>query len=242
MARWCVPGVFAVLAAFAGARAVHAFGDALASPTVKAGLIALYFLLRASVTTAFAAFTLRRPAPLRPSREPAAFVACAVAMLLVLPVGGPGSGTATALVIAGDLIALVAGTWLLVSVLALGNCFGVLPEARGLVVRGPYRFLRHPVYLGEIGSLAGLTLAGLTLSSSAAWSLAILGAFVIAQSVRMRMEENALTAAFPEYRDYAARTGRLLPRRRAYRELPRSLHLGLAPPSASSVVTGDLHR
>jgi protein-S-isoprenylcysteine O-methyltransferase Ste14 len=214
MTRWMAPGLFGVAAVLAGARALHALGDAVADPTARAGLIALYFLLRASVTTAFAAFTLRRPAPLRPSREPAAFAACAVAMLLVLPIGGSASGTATALVLAGDVIATAACAWLFVSVLALGRCFGVLPEARGLVVSGPYRLVRHPVYLGEIGALAGLTLA-----SAAAWSFAILGAFVLAQSVRMRMEERALTAAFPEYRVYATQTGLLLPRLRPYKEL-----------------------
>lgn len=239
MPRWLVPGMFAVLAMFAGARAVHALSGLLANPTVRAAMVALYFLLRASVTAAFAAFTLSRPAPLRPAREPAAFIACAVAMLLVLPIGGPGSSTATSLVIAGDAIAVIAGAWLLVSVLALGRCFGVLPEARGLVIRGPYRFVRHPVYLGEIGALAGLTLASLTLSPSATWSVVVLGAFVLAQSVRMRMEEHALTAAFPEYRRYAAQTGSLLPRLRRHGEPPRTLDLGLASPSASSVVTGD---
>jgi protein-S-isoprenylcysteine O-methyltransferase Ste14 len=239
MARWTVPGLFAVLALLAGVRALHSLGEAVANPTVRAGLVAVYFLLRTAVTVAFAALTLHRPAPLRPSREPAAFAACAVAMLLVIPIGGPGGGTSTGLVLTGDVIALLAGTWLLVSVLALGHCFGILPEARGLVIRGPYRFLRHPVYLGEIGALAGLTLAELTLSMSAAWSVAILGAFLVAQSIRMRMEEDALTAAFPEYRLYAAQTGRLLPRLRAYRQLPRRLDLSLVPPSASSVVTGD---
>lgn len=218
MTKWTVPGLFAVAGVLLGARAVHALGHAVASPSARTGLIALYFLLRTSVTTAFAAFTVRRPAPLRPAREPAAFAACAVAMLLVIPIGGPGSSTSTALVLAGDVIAVAACAWVLVSVLALGRCFGVLPEARGLVIRGPYRFVRHPVYLGEIGVLAGLTL-----SSSAAWSVAIFGAFVIAQSIRMRLEERALTAAFPDYRVYAAQTGRLLPRLRAFRKLSEEL-------------------
>jgi protein-S-isoprenylcysteine O-methyltransferase Ste14 len=214
MSRWTVPGLFALSALLTGSRALHSLAHAVANPTARGALIALYFVLRTTVTAAFSAFTLRRPAPLRPSREPAAFVACAVAMLLVVPIGGPGGGTATALVLAGDVLAVTACAWLLVSVLTLGPCFGVLPEARGLVMRGPYRFVRHPVYLGEIGAVAGLTL-----SSSAAWSFAVLGAFVAAQLVRMHMEEDALTAAFPEYRRYATQTGRLLPRLRAHKGL-----------------------
>ncbi len=153
MSKWTVPGVFAALAIFAAVRTVHAIGDAIDAPTLRAGLIAVYFVLRTGVATAFAVLTVRRPPPLRRTREPAALAACAVAMVLVIPIGAPGADTSTGLVIAGEAIALVAGLWLFVSVLALGNCFGVLPEARGLVIGGPYRFVRHPVYLGEIGAL-----------------------------------------------------------------------------------------
>ncbi len=242
MPRWAAPALFALLAILAAGRAVESIAAAARDPAARAMLTALYLLLRAAVAIAFAIFVARRRGPLRHSREPAAFVACAVAMVLVLPVGGPGSGTATAMVLVGDLLALLACVWLLVSVLALGDCFGILPEARGLVVRGPYRFLRHPVYLGEIGALAGLTLAGLTLSASCALSLAVLGAFVAAQATRMRMEEAALSAAFPEYASYAARTGRLLPRLRTRLGRTRSLDLGLATPTCSSVAAGESGR
>jgi len=91
-------------------------------------------------------------------------------------------------------------------VLALGRCFGVLPEARGLVTRGPYRLVRHPVYLGEIAALTGLTIA-----APAPVHVAMLAVFIFAQLTRMRLEEAALTEAFPEYAAYAARTSRLLP-------------------------------
>jgi protein-S-isoprenylcysteine O-methyltransferase Ste14 len=213
MMRWAVPGLFAAMALAAGGRALAPVEVALAKPSARAGLIALYYVLRVAVAIAFACFTIRRAEPHRRARDPVAFIACAAAMLLVLPFGGPGRNTAISLVLAGDLLAVAAGAWLLASVLVLGRCFGVLPEARGLVTRGPYRLVRHPVYLGEIAAVLGLALA-----AGEAWMFAVLALFVGAQLVRMTLEERALRAAFPEYEAYAARTARLLPRVRMSRQ------------------------
>ena len=95
---------------------------------------------------------------------------------------------------------------MLVAALALGRCFGVLPEARGLVTHGPYALVRHPLYLGEFAAMAGLLIA-----SPSPRNLAAGAAFVIAQVTRMILEERALTREFPEYADYAARTPRVVP-------------------------------
>ena len=102
---------------------------------------------------------------------------------------------------------LIAGYWALkLSVLALGRCFGVLPEARGLVTRGPYRLVRHPVYLGEIAACVGLLLAAFSV-----WNVGCFVVLCAAQWVRMGLEERALEDTFPEYAAYAARTPRLIP-------------------------------
>jgi len=112
-------------------------------------------------------------------------------------------------------VPLAAGTVLLAcglifaiaSVAFLGRCFGVLPDVRGLVTRGPYRFVRHPLYLGEVTALFGVAIG------SQRWAIAVPLWLItlVLQLVRTGFEERSLRAVFPEYGDYASRTKRLLP-------------------------------
>ena len=81
-------------------------------------------------------------------------------------------------------------------------------EDHELVTSGPYRWIRNPLY-----TAGGLMFAGLGLIAGS-WVF-IGGAAMVLPFVRLRLpkEEAELEARFgQEYRDYASRTGRFLPR------------------------------
>jgi protein-S-isoprenylcysteine O-methyltransferase Ste14 len=90
--------------------------------------------------------------------------------------------------------------------LSLGRSLSMLPEARRLVTRGPYRLVRHPLYLSEAVALFGVTLQYLS-----PLALTLLVFQCIFQFARMQNEEEVLSRAFPQYRDYMAATARLVP-------------------------------
>ena len=49
--------------------------------------------------------------------------------------------------------------------MALGRSFGVAPANRGIVVRGPYSFVRHPIYTGYLITHTGFRKTILELAS-----------------------------------------------------------------------------
>ena len=67
----------------------------------------------------------------------------------------------------------------------------LVPPSSSLITKGPYRYLRHPNYVGVIGELAGLALAAGAIVSGAI--SVVLFAMLIA--LRIRVEERALGRA-----------------------------------------------
>jgi protein-S-isoprenylcysteine O-methyltransferase Ste14 len=75
------------------------------------------------------------------------------------------------------------------------------PKRSGRFVEdGPYRFIRHPMYVGGILLLAGLSLV------FSAWGLALTAALALFWVGKARVEERHLRERFPEYADYRRRT------------------------------------
>lgn len=80
----------------------------------------------------------------------------------------------------------------------------IVPEARELTVRGPYRFVRHPVYLGQM-----LAQGGIWLVFARAHLILVLFfvAFVSIQLYRAAVEERVLEQAFGDrYRKWKQAT------------------------------------
>jgi protein-S-isoprenylcysteine O-methyltransferase Ste14 len=118
--------------------------------------------------------------------------------------------TSTEALLASSLVIIVGTLWTIWSLAALGRCFGMFAEVRGFVTSGPYRLVRHPVYLGEVVSAVGLLLVKPT-------AVIVLGfaVFVGLQYWRALFEEHALSRVFPyEYPVYARRVSRFIPGRR----------------------------
>jgi protein-S-isoprenylcysteine O-methyltransferase Ste14 len=89
----------------------------------------------------------------------------------------------------------------------LGRSFSILPESRKLVTSGPYRVVRHPLYLAEAVATLGTMLLFLS-----PWAVLLVATQMTLQIVRIHYEEKTLDETFPDFKDYAKYTPCLIPR------------------------------
>ena len=120
--------------------------------------------------------------------------------LLQATLPGPGRQ------LAADSLVLAGVAWSVWSIHSLGTNLSVLAQARDVADRGPYRWVRHPLYAGEIVSTLGLTIASWSPTAISLWL-----ALCAMQGYRAMREEQVLLRALPGYRAYRARTAALLP-------------------------------
>ena len=82
--------------------------------------------------------------------------------------------------------------------------YQVLP-GQSLIQTGIYKYIRHPIYIGDVLLLLGLELA---LNSWLVLGVVVLFLYVIFQA---RKEENILANAFPDYVNYRKKTKMFIP-------------------------------
>jgi len=93
---------------------------------------------------------------------------------------------------------------------SLGKYFSAhieILEGHELVETGPYRFIRHPAYAGNI-----LQAVGIPLILNAYFSLSVSAVLIILFLCRLKLEEETLIREVKGYEDYLKRTSRLIPK------------------------------
>lgn len=199
LCEWALPSVlFGFLAVLNARRAFHEETTLRVAFSIGATLLWIGFFLAVQ----------RRPPAVRRERSALSVGAALLSSFVTIPIGAAEHTRADGRLWPA-LVLLVAGSaFSLWSLAHLGRRFGVLADARGLVVSGPYRLVRHPLYLGELVNLLGLVVA------ADRWLLPLVSWLVLlgVQVIRSGYEEKVLTSAFDEYRSYAARvTHRIVP-------------------------------
>ena len=96
------------------------------------------------------------------------------------------------------LFVMLIGTLImLLALMKLWRSFSIMTEARSLVRDGIYKYIRHPLYVGEIISYLGVLLMRFSLVNVLIFLL-----FTACQVIRARIEERKLESIFPEYAEY----------------------------------------
>jgi protein-S-isoprenylcysteine O-methyltransferase Ste14 len=125
--------------------------------------------------------------------------------------GSPAGSTALLLASSGSLLAVAAAALVLRSRAELGPAWSFVPKAdqgTGLVTTGPYRFVRHPIYLG----LALLAMGQALAFGSWPALMIVLSGIVPTFAWRARAEEKLLSRTFGErYAVYRQRTKMIIP-------------------------------
>lgn len=150
---------------------------------IQSGMIA-YFLV------------VRTPSSKNPPLYQQIFAWLAVFAPIIIRLRGDCFAIGGVVAIFGTLLSL----WALKN---LGKSFGIAPADRNLVKKGPYKFIRHPMYSGEF-----LTLLGGVIGCLSLWNIFVVAFMLFTFYLRISWEEKIITG----YNEYKSKVRwRLLP-------------------------------
>jgi protein-S-isoprenylcysteine O-methyltransferase Ste14 len=135
-----------------------------------------------------------------------ALVAIQFAMLGALAASGPWLAR-NPFWLAVQFVGVGTGVWA-VATMRPGN-FHITPDVKHdaqLVRRGPYRWVRHPMYLGLL-----LVTLPVVVAAFSVWRLAFWLTLLVDLLVKLRYEEGLLVQKFPLYARYQTESKRLIP-------------------------------
>ncbi|MBI5215172.1 MAG: isoprenylcysteine carboxylmethyltransferase family protein [Ignavibacteriae bacterium] len=119
------------------------------------------------------------------------------------------SSVAQVAAIAGKIFAIAGMVLLICGIVALGKNITPLPKPKEnttLVEKGPYRFVRHPIY----GGLFLLTIGYALIVHG--WLTLLYSSFLfICFDLKSRKEEEFLLKQFPDYARYKLRVSKFIP-------------------------------
>ena len=117
-------------------------------------------------------------------------------MLLLPCLMTPANRSLGVLALVGVTLELIGVTLTQVARVYMGRSFGILPANRGIVSRGPFAAVRHPIYIGWL-----VLSIGYALSYPSARNVALIAATLPFMLWRIEQEE-ALLREDPEYLSY----------------------------------------
>jgi protein-S-isoprenylcysteine O-methyltransferase Ste14 len=109
----------------------------------------------------------------------------------VLPLATPYPEKISLIYLVVGILGYALVTW---SLVVLGSRFGIAPADRGLVANGPYRFVRHPMYLGELA-------LRLALVSTSPQPFLAAGLFIALAAIQVlrAIREELIISGYPAY-------------------------------------------
>lgn len=108
--------------------------------------------------------------------------------------------------LASTACVLIGMIMMLVTIRHLGRSFSLVPQARNVVQTGPYRWIKHPLYLAE-----EIAVLGVVLRNPTPLTAVLLVLHIGIQICRIYYEEDLLRRNCPEYSAYEASRWRLIP-------------------------------